>query len=521
MKNHPWQYVLIIFLLPLYALAAPTDNPSGSSPQESTLFIEYVTVIEQTNNVEISWVLETDETVGSIRVHRQMPGGIPLEIANLAPGTTSFTDNGANASVGSYAYYIVALSPEPDATSIVSSFLHGTIFINNAQTDVCAAEIYITWENYSVLPTVPGQPQPPNPFDQVMVLSSFNEGPFEVAGTLEVQQGTQTFVLENALPGSYSFKVQGQISGSGINSFSNVLSIEALTLNPPQFSYIRAVDVIDDQFIELRLHADVEVINPSYVVYRSDNPLEGFVQLETIENNDNIETIIYSDMEANPHSGLWYYKVEVLDSCLNPAIESQVASSLFLSVEQQGMYSNFLSWGHHPGWEGGIQEYEIWRKLPFENNFVLLITLGGGSASFEDNLVNFPSEILTGEIQYRVVGREGAGNSFGIIESVLSNIVTITREEKIFVPNAFRPSSQNYQNREFKPSMAFVGATDYSLEVFNRWGQQIFISLNPDEGWQGTYNGSESPAGVYAWVLKYRDNAGDLQEKRGVVKLLR
>ena len=64
----------------------------------------------------------------------------------------------------------------------------------------------------------------------------------------------------------------------------------------------------------------------------------------------------------------------------------------------------------------------------------------------------------------------------------------------------------------------------YRLEIFNRWGDLLFYSENPDEPWLGQNQLAASeyfvPDGVYIWRLRYemRDGARLLD---GAVTLVR
>ena len=40
---------------------------------------------------------------------------------------------------------------------------------------------------------------------------------------------------------------------------------------------------------------------------------------------------------------------------------------------------------------------------------------------------------------------------------------------------------------------------------YNRWGQLVFVTHNWKNGWDGTINGKDQPAGVYIWFLHFKD----------------
>ena len=73
------------------------------------------------------------------------------------------------------------------------------------------------------------------------------------------------------------------------------------------------------------------------------------------------------------------------------------------------------------------------------------------------------------------------------------------------VPNAFTPDGAP-PNDIFKPVVIGVDRAHYRFYVFDRWGQVIYQTDDPDAGWNGQFaNGTEAPIGVYVWKLMARD----------------
>jgi gliding motility-associated-like protein len=93
-------------------------------------------------------------------------------------------------------------------------------------------------------------------------------------------------------------------------------------------------------------------------------------------------------------------------------------------------------------------------------------------------------------------------------------------EGSIFFPNAFTPNGDGL-NEVFRP--VYEGILRYSLFVYSRWGQEIFRTSDPEEGWDGTLNGNACPGDVYVFVssfglsLRPEDNG----VRKGTVTLLR
>ena len=75
-----------------------------------------------------------------------------------------------------------------------------------------------------------------------------------------------------------------------------------------------------------------------------------------------------------------------------------------------------------------------------------------------------------------------------------------------YIPNTFTPDGDLYNNT-FKP--VFTSGYDpynYSLQVFNRWGELIFESKNPTIGWDGSYGlyGNQVQSGTYSYRIRFK-----------------
>lgn len=78
----------------------------------------------------------------------------------------------------------------------------------------------------------------------------------------------------------------------------------------------------------------------------------------------------------------------------------------------------------------------------------------------------------------------------------------------IYVPNAFTPNNDG-NNDVFLPVLSGTSPEGYTLYIYDRWGQIIFESNAPGEGWNGTVKGQmPQKTDVYTWkiVLKTFDN---------------
>lgn len=89
-------------------------------------------------------------------------------------------------------------------------------------------------------------------------------------------------------------------------------------------------------------------------------------------------------------------------------------------------------------------------------------------------------------------------------------------------PNAFRPTPSGV-NRSFGPAHS-CEFKYYELVIYNRWGEAIFKSLDPNVQWDGTYQNQDAPIGSYAYRCVYQglqDGRVIEQEIMGSVQVLR
>ena len=68
-----------------------------------------------------------------------------------------------------------------------------------------------------------------------------------------------------------------------------------------------------------------------------------------------------------------------------------------------------------------------------------------------------------------------------------------------------------------------MGISEFKMEIYNRWGQQIFTSNSIDVGWDGRsmQNNLDVPSGIYMYVIDLVNIYGQNFKYSGQVKLIR
>ena len=90
-------------------------------------------------------------------------------------------------------------------------------------------------------------------------------------------------------------------------------------------------------------------------------------------------------------------------------------------------------------------------------------------------------------------------------------------EMQIFIPNSFTPN-QDGLNETFKPTGLHITDNHYLFVIYDRWGEVVFKTTNPEEGWDGKYKGAIVPNGsVMAYTLRCASDQGMVKRKGAVV----
>lgn len=94
-------------------------------------------------------------------------------------------------------------------------------------------------------------------------------------------------------------------------------------------------------------------------------------------------------------------------------------------------------------------------------------------------------------------------NAYGC-EDTLTKLVRIENEVMIFSPNTFTPDGDGF-NDTWRVHILGIDIQNFRLEIYNRWGEKVFESLDPEAEWDGTYGGKIVKDGTYLWTIKAYD----------------
>lgn len=127
---------------------------------------------------------------------------------------------------------------------------------------------------------------------------------------------------------------------------------------------------------------------------------------------------------------------------------------------------------------------------------------GNGDISYGiDTSIVYPSEPGSYEIQLIAYTENGC------VDTTWQSVI-IYEELIYYIPNTFTPDG-DLVNQTFQPVFT-SGHDPYDFEmlIFNRWGEVIFETHDPEIGWDGSYGNSTEysycPDGTYTWKIAFK-----------------
>lgn len=120
----------------------------------------------------------------------------------------------------------------------------------------------------------------------------------------------------------------------------------------------------------------------------------------------------------------------------------------------------------------------------------------------------------TGAYQLFLIAESGSGCQ----DTTVLNFNVEFPCNDLFVPSAFSPNGDGMNDTfyVYGNCISFM-----QLEIYSRWGEQVFISTTPANGWDGTWRGKECEAAVFTYVLRGQMDDGTPLEMQGNITLTR
>jgi gliding motility-associated-like protein len=95
-------------------------------------------------------------------------------------------------------------------------------------------------------------------------------------------------------------------------------------------------------------------------------------------------------------------------------------------------------------------------------------------------------------------------NQLGCMDTT-SQVIVVEHDPVVFIPNAFTPDGDGLNNEFTAVFPENMKLASYEMYIYDRWGELVFYSQNPKEGWDASLAGFDAPDGVYSYLVKYKE----------------
>lgn len=118
----------------------------------------------------------------------------------------------------------------------------------------------------------------------------------------------------------------------------------------------------------------------------------------------------------------------------------------------------------------------------------------------------------SGTYSAQVVDKNGCSGS-AVVNVVFQKCIPIQ------IPDAFTPNNDG-KNDVFRPLIG-VNPTNYTMQIWSRWGRLMFETHDKTKGWDGRYNAELQASGAFIYIISFIDPDGVAVYRRGTLVLIR
>lgn len=438
----------------------------------------------QLNDIQMSSVEMRGD--GTIRVVYQGVAGIPTQIQYSADAT-SYATHGTRSSGGTQPYdikgmntgqiYRVRLSSEDLCAGSTLTQPLATMVLSGNSTD---GKNTLKWNQYPDPALFEG-------YDLLRdgtIIKSFTS------------IGEVTYTDGDVECGTFSeYQVVAKLKNATSTSAPLGLKVETGSARPLSNG---AVSVLDPSSVVIKAEVPGAGPNTSYElsIERAEAGSTLFKKIITLYNQNE-----YIDNAVKTGELSYCYRMSYENSCGQKVPVSEPICTILLNKNL-----TTLNWTADGPILGGFEGYDV------------LQTGSSGSADEIPVQKNTSYTIkLTNQSDLEYSFQIRAASLDGNFES-LSNIINYKRSAGVFVPDAFTPNGDGFNDiLEAKSTQL----QSFNFSILNRWGEVVFYSDSIENGWDGTINGANAPVGYYVYKMTFVDDINQTVEKNGTFMLLR
>lgn len=309
---------------------------------------------------------------------------------------------------------------------------------------------------------------------------------------------------------------------SGVYSYSNQYCFVSTKSQKPEILQTLSASYIDNYETKIRWYCSPNSVPKSFDLIKRN--INNGQKLETIEKinfiNEGKGFYSYQLKNGEPNQAV-YYQLVYEDQCNNKS-EGSTGATNYIKVTQVGLYTNEISWPkkYFPdSVKYTIKKYEVFFSSDMQN-YTKLTDLLPTETKYTHLVENLYQ--TDGKFCYKVIVHYNFDTLTPVKDTNLfmsSQLSCVLMRTVMWVPNAFKI---NGYTPTFKPKMYFFSQQVFRMKIFNRWGQQIFETNDPNTGWNGIMNnGQAASEDSYIYHINYIGNDGVNVDKTGNFILLK
>lgn len=468
-----------------------------------------VSVDYGTDEIKLSWLPSNDLDVNSYVIfHSATPitDWTPVDTVWGRLNTTWSDPNHLSTDINNYRI------SSRDSCGLASAMIinHQSNMLLSSVVDDCHFRVTLQWSPYNNMT---------GDLLKYEIQVSINEAALTTIG--EVGPTTTSFTYTGLVDSySYCFVVRAISTGNTYVSNSNKRCFTFIAEDRDDFVYVAAVSVDDNKDLKITINTNGDLFSfDKLELYRAEDSPSNYTKIADLTYTNN-PIYLYTDYNLKVSKKIYYYKVVLYSECLPEPLTSNTSNSILLAGTGDAAHRNQLQWYNYDD-HSPLTPYPtafIQRKMESDGGYVEIKSniLWSAYNTYVDDVAELHQ--FGADFKYKV-GVNQNSNDYGFCPPSFSNEVTIKQKPTIWIPNAFRPIGSI--NKVFKPINSFVSPDTYSFTIYNRYGQIVFQTTNPNEGWEGMLsNGEYAPAGVYVYKIQFIDTSDEIFITDGTVSLI-
>lgn len=488
-----------------YYLATNADCPGLTTMYSDTLDnlipvaepIESVSV--QAGGVMISWYAsESPEVVGYVISRNTQTG---TTILDTVYGTTSYLDTSADAENMSETYFVVAIDACGNKSLVVDP--HSTIYLEASTPMTCQTSIELSWNAYQ------NWAQGVDHYEVFVDIDG--AGANMVA---EVAADATSFTYEQANDGeNLCFTIQAVETTTEARSVSSTACVDVAITQPLRSILALGASVNADGSISTEwLWDETAAITAANVQFSPAN--QPTITTEPFTLSAPLAQMnTYMTIGANAQLQAYDVQLQATDECTNQVL-SNTSTTPFIQASAVGEGAvNRVRWNEYTHDFATSVSYELLKITPTGEQLLFTTT---DELLYEDQLAETSDEQTCYLLRVNVEYTTADGTVLN--RQLSSNIACVVPATKVYIPNVFTVDGINSTFRPY-PSTELI--TDYSMDIYDRWGAHLFTSNDINVGWKGKNDGDALAVGVYLYVIEIQVEGGEKLQLTGDVMLLR